>query len=347
MANEKDIYHILPDKHFDPLMTKVLGELKNGESVCVYGMPGVGRRYFARQVEILAERQKLADHILFFEATVCEKGMAKEIENGIKEITGEMGVRSDLRSYLQNHKIVIVIGYIERLKDKRQVFEFLTKLRVLHQTNIAILTTCDQTILTNQADYFIGAEQIADSFYGMDLFGIEGTGGVIGTLTKTYGWKIKNSQIEQIYSLSGGNASLIKYICKAVDIFGPQVLTDTQQLINYPPLKVRMDEFVDIITTNSEQVLKSLNIINKKRRIFARLVTQYLRSYQIARLEFMFPDLTKTEYRVLSYLFLNQGKIIDNDRLAFYKIISRIKRKIEGKFILENVKGRGYRLITN
>jgi len=373
MTNEEDIYHLMKPEHFEPLMSKVLNGLKNGESICLYGMPGIGRRYFVRQLEILLKQQNLADIVITWEATLYEKGLVEQIENEMREkiaplrsakqnfVRGKANIFPELKEYLETHKIIIILSYIERLKDKEKVFKFLRILRTLHQTNLSILTTCDQSILVDPDIYLSGPEQFAESFYAFEPFDLKGTKRAIDLLLKTYGLKVKSSSLPKIHELSGGNASLSKYICKAVDTYGDKVLSDLKELVNYPPLKIRLDEFIQITFKEKPEILKQLKIVNSKGKIFAKALQYYLKNYEAEHLDILFPDLTQLEKRILSYLLLNKGTIINKDRLAFwmgmsdddfslwaiYKIISRIKKKIEGKFKLENVKGRGYRLIIN
>jgi DNA-binding response OmpR family regulator len=68
------------------------------------------------------------------------------------------------------------------------------------------------------------------------------------------------------------------------------------------------------------------------------------------------PGLSKSEARLMGYLIMNKGKLVDKDKIFFlmggkeeefslwaiYKTISRLKKKLKGKLEIRVIKDKGY-----
>lgn len=339
-------------------MVKVISELEKGESVCIYGMPGVGRRYFTKQLEILLNEKKNLNKILYFEPACFENDPIKLIKDQLSVLVepNKKSFLENLKEYTKNHKIIIIVGYLERVNNKRKFINFLVDIRLLHQTNIAVLTTCDYSIISSPDEFLFRSEHIADSFYRLELFDLRGTKRILVLLNDVYGWKVNLNLSGQIYRLSGGNASLIKYIAKAVDFFGEKIVYDFDQLTTYPPIKIRLEEFQQILLRQPMDVLLQMGLILDSGKPFSLLISKYFDNFKIEQLDTIYPGLTNLEKKILSFFIINKNKIINKDRIAswmkmsvddyslwaIYKTISRLKIKIKGNFTIFTVNGKGY-----
>lgn len=357
-----DIYQVIPESHFDPVMSRTIDALKRGESVCVYGMLGVGRTFFSRQLERLLKDKKIADVVIYLEPLSFDEDPSQYMKNILLDLkfVDKHNFFASLRNYLENHKVVIIINFIEQVSEKRKLLDLLIELRRLHSTNMNIFTTCDQSVISHPGDFLSHSKHFADSFFVLPPLDLKGTREVIRHNGEFFLWRVKESLAQDIFKLSGGNGGLIKYICKAVDENGKEILSRPDELLEYPPLKIRLEALLRLTLTQSPKLLRQIKVVTEKMKPFSKLLGIYIKNFSLANIDIAFPELTRLERKILSFFVINEGKVIDKETVAFwmemsedeyslwaiYKIVSRLRKKIRGRYNLDSIKGRGYCLTS-
>lgn len=105
--------------------------------------------------------------------------------------------------------------------------------------------------------------------------------------------------------------------------------------------------------------VSKLGILDENGEIRSELLKQYFRDYKEKYIEQSYPNLSELEIKLLTYLYASEGNVVSKDQLgdlmllgnhnyslwAIYKQISRLKPKISDRFVIENIKGKGYMLV--
>ncbi len=344
-------------------MMKTIEALVNGESVCIYCMPGAGKIYFLKQAQkILGEFEEIK--VFFFEGQVYTSGLYKSIKQTlIRELRfqQETDFFQQLEKFLQEKKIVIILGHVEIVFAKqKKALEFLFKLRDFYPTRLSVLSSCDHSVIRDFPQYSNLGGTLFSNLIKIPPFDLAGTKRILEVNHKVLGYQFSSSAIKKIHRLSGGNPSLIKHLEKCVDELGEQVLTKQKILTVYPSLRIKLNDINEVILSETKEVLIQIGIINEKGKLFSPLTAEYLKKYELESIEEIVPGLTPQEKKILTFFLKNKGKIVTKDRIfmlmelseenyslwAIYKAISRLKNKIEGKYQLRALKNRGYFLAS-
>jgi hypothetical protein len=234
----------------------------------------------------------------------------------------------------------------------------LKAIRAINQKNFTVLVVANYTLLTQTEKFLLHDEDIFTPLKKIDLFDLEGIRRIIRINNEEYHWNTPLKYAKKIFFLSGGNPALVKYICMALYEESELILNHLDKLIAFQPLNYRLSEIAKLTTELSiEQQLK-LGILNHNGTLFSGLLAEYLRVNELEGLDLMFPDLTKTDRRILSLFIRNPNRLIDKEQLslvleqnvenysewAIYKAVARLRDKVKDKYIIRTLKGRGWRL---
>jgi hypothetical protein len=353
-------FNLIPENHFGPLVDKIYRNLVIGEPVCIYGMPGFGRKHLLKLIQLKYEKEYGAKNVLYFEGfgydnedvrTIIQNSLIQKLHFDKKQ-----DFFIQLNDYLGKNKLLIVISYFEALINNEKLMSFLLKVKKFSFDNFSVLSSSDQSILS-QSDLFLrNAGDLVTNQIKVPLFDLEGTIRMLKINREMFGFNYPESCFEKIYELTNGNPALVRYVGKCVDDMGELVLTNINVMLKYPPLKLKLNNIVEAIIKEPIEILRQVDIINNDNSLFSPLVREYLKIYELENMSNLLPDLRKGERKILSFLVKNRGQIVDKDRIAFlmgltesnfslwaiYKTISRLKIKIKGKYELRVIKDKGY-----
>lgn len=349
-----DIFELIPYDHFGETQLKIMRDLRNGESCLIYGMNGSGVQYFLR----LTEKRLLAmsKHVLFFRGSLIQNDAVAVISNEIVRLAKKENLNDALNTFKPENKLYIFIDKFQQIKNTEELLNFLGTIRKTNPHNVVNVIGTDQSYLGELANYFKKNDSAISAVYRLIPFDIVGVRKMITINNQFFNWQIPIDYAEKLLKLSGGNPRLVKYISKVLMEEGLNQIDDKELLANHTLLEPKLTKFIEILFQFDISDLKTLNIINEKGELFSELVKYKVENYEIPNLEELFPELTNRERKVFSYLFINKGRLVSTQKMDFifnliddsyslwasYKAINRLKKKLEGRFELKNVKGRGY-----
>ncbi|MDD3647303.1 MAG: winged helix-turn-helix domain-containing protein [Candidatus Dojkabacteria bacterium] len=347
----------LPEKHFGKITEEVLHNLLNGQCTGIYGIPGYGMDYFAKQISLLIENNypKVKTILLNPELDNDKvKVLSKELAVFLKSTKID---EISISKYLKNNKIVIILSEIYNWRHK-SLFKFLSAVRELNQQSFTVLTVADYSLFKNTNKYLEIANNLFTPLRQIRNFDLSGVKRIIKINNEEYRWNTPLSLSRKILFLSGGNPALVYCICMAMYYEGEKILDHPEKLAKYQPLNFRLSEIARLITilTIEEQI--QLGILNNNGTLFSELLSTYFKEIEFEGMDKLFPDLTKTERKILTIFVQNKGKIVDKDQLsivlgqkantysewAIYKAVARVREKTKDRYIIKTLKGRGWRM---
>lgn len=347
----------LPEDHFGSITREVLDNLLAGQCPGVYGIPGFGMDYFAKQIALLINKKypKIQTILLNLE---LENNKVKVLEQEFTKILGSTNIDEiNIRKYLENNKIVVILSEVYRPNHKK-LFTFLSAIRELNQQNFTVLTVADYTLFKHTDKYLKYATNLFTPLRRIPNFDMEGVKRIIKMNNTEYKWNTPLNFAKKILFLSGGNPALVYSICMAMYYEGELFLDHTKKLVKYQPLNFRLSEIAELIPklTIEEQI--QIGILNNNGTLFSELLIEYLKTNELEGLDKLFPDLTKTDRKILTLFIQNLGQIISKDQLslildqtadtysewAIYKAVARVRDKIRDKYTIKTLKGRGWRM---
>ncbi|MFA4826667.1 MAG: helix-turn-helix domain-containing protein [Candidatus Shapirobacteria bacterium] len=342
----EELINKFPADHFGKIMDKVLGYVRVGEGVGVYGMPGGGLKYFLR----LAKKRLEEDggtRVVFIECRAEAEGLEEKL-------------RLLLEAGKDEKKTIVILSEIQYLWKKQMgvLSMLLTKRKSLwNHANLGLLASGNGEVMEKEGEYGSFAGVMLGTWLKLPLFDLKGTERMWKINKEYYGFDYPLVLAKRVFELSGGHAGLVKHIGKAVDDWGETALKDEEKLLSYPAVRINLEELTKTVTTSSELILSELGIIDTKGELFSPLLKKYLKNYQNEWVAANMPQLTAQEKKIASFLIANKNRIVDKDQIAFlmglseetfslwaiYKAISRLKKKTIGEYELKTIKGRGYR----
>ena len=356
----KKIIEKLPLDHFGNLVPQVKKELIQGQPVCVTGMPGIGLNFFLKKMEMFLSDS--GEKVIFLQAPLYHNNFERVIKKVLKK---ELCFEADsdfflaLKDRLKSQKLFIILSSLDSLvPEQTSAIRFILQLRNLDPSSLFFLTSANSSLVTNY-DHFLKLGE--DLFYNVKvvpLFDLQGTERILNINKKLLSLDYSEKTYSKIYELSMGNAAMTKHLGLAVDKFGPEILKNKKTLIQFPSLRVKIDEIAQVILKEPVETLKKLKIINQQGDIFSPLIKKYFEIYEPVDIERVFPGLTKRERKLLAFFLANKGKVLDKDKLSFltemgmgdfslwavYKSVSRLRVKIKQHYKIVNIKGIGYQL---
>lgn len=347
----------LPEDHFGNITKEVLELLLNGQCCGIYGIPGYGMDYFAKHIALLINKKypKINTFLLNLELV---NNKIKILEKELSKIIKTSKVNDlNIANYLKSNKIIIILSEVYQPKYKK-LFQFLNTLRELNQQNFTVLTVADYTLFKHTDKYLKYSSNIFTPLRRIPNFDLEGVKRIIKINNEEYNWNIPLNLTRKVLFLSGGNPALAYSICMAIYYEGKLILNRLKKLVKYQPLNFRLSEIADLITklTIEEQI--QIGILNNNGTLFSDLLVEYLKTNELEGLDKLFPDLTKTDRKIMTLFVQNLSKVINKDQLslildqtadtysewAIYKAVARVRDKIKDKYTIKTLKGRGWRM---
>lgn len=152
---------------------------------------------------------------------------------------------------------------------------------------------------------------------------------------------------EKIYEYSGGIIGLVKRLVNYYIYYEKEDIT--KDIISYESLSINLSSISSEIEKINDRILEEYGILKDGKHV-SKLVKYFEEEKNNTK------SLSKTEEQILLILKANLGKIVSiediSDKLGTdfslwgsYKKISRLRSKIKNKYKIQNVKGKGYRLV--
>ena len=356
----KKIIEKLPLDHFGKLVSQVKIDLIQGQPVCITGMPGIGLNYFLKKMEIILNDN--GEKVVFLQTPLYPNNFKQIIKKVLKK---ELRLETDndfflaLKKRLESQKVFFILSSLDSLILKQPTtIRFLLQLRNLNPSSFLFLTSAGPSLLTDYDRFLKLGEDLFYNVKIIPLFDLKGTKKILKNNKKNLGLSYPETTYSKIYELSKGNAAITKHLGLAVDKFSPEILKNKKTLIQFPSLRVKVDEIAQTMLKEPLKTLKKINIVNQQGEVFSPLVKKYLEVYESTHIRKIFPNLTKKERKILTYFLANKGKVLNKDKLSFligmkannfslwtiYKSISRLRTKIKQHYRITNIKGIGYQL---
>lgn len=354
---DASIIEKFPEYHFGSITQEVITNLLNGQCCGIYGTPGYGMNFFAKHIAFLIAKKYPKVKIILLNLEL-ENDKVKVLEKELSKVLDEKQVNEiNLAEYLQDHKIIVILGEVHHPRH-RKLFKFLDALYSISRTNFTVLTVANYTLFKYTEKYLKNAPSIFTPLKKIPNFDLEGVKRIIKINNEEYNWNIPQKMARKILFLSGGNPALVKYICMALYEEGEKLLDRPKKLTKIQPLRHRLADIAALIPKLSIEEQIQLGILNNNGTIFSELLVEYLKENELDGLDKLFPDLTKTDRKILTLFIQNLEQIIDKDQLslildqtadtysewAIYKAVARVRDKIKDRYTIKTLKGRGWRM---
>lgn len=370
--------------HWGDFGLKVCKKLRK-ESVTVTCLPAGGKRYFLRHIieyyktitkddqtiiisfEILPSQNKI-----FHLSSTINKQINYHLN--FPKYLEDLSCEETLKEIVKrNNKLLIIINRFERLSPSPETMIFLESLRIIDPFKLRFFLGCDIGCITEPETYRPAGILTSANIEIIPPFNIKMTERSFEINNKIYEWKVPTYWSKQIYTLSGGNPGLVKYIIKFIHENKPSTLT-TKLLTTDPAINFKLKNIFEklkkcgLIKGNNldltkADLLEKLGVINKNKKLRIKLLEPFLIKEQK---EIKFPTLNKIlstqELQLFQLLNSNPEKIISLHEIskalwgrheakkyslwAIYKVISTLSKKLNKSGMkIKNYRGRGYALI--
>ena len=354
------------------------------ESALITTIPAGGKRFFLKHIkEYYSLITKDEDTIIISFEILPKQLEVTQISIKIIELINyklkfprylqDLSCESTLKELInQNKKILIIINRFERLKDREDVQTFIESLRIIDQFKIRFLIGCDISALTNPELYKSSGVLFSSNMKVIPTF----TRKQIEISQKIHegihGWKIPKKFQNEIYSLSGGNPGLVKYIIKHIYENKVKRLR-TENLLEDPSINLKITNIYnklnecELIKDNKlnlqkEKVLKKLRILDENNEIRIKLLETLLTtSRKLIPNGKLQKIMSKQELELFNVFDSHFDEILNLDQIAsllwedkvnekfslwsIYKVISNLNTKLDKYGLkIKNYRGRGYAL---
>jgi hypothetical protein len=248
-------------------------------------MYGVGVQYTLKFLEKQLREVYHFDNVFHFKGGIIKDDPVKAVKEIITQrFSLPISHFDSLISTVDDrNKWLLIFDDLENI-NKKEIFlllDFLDSLRKVSPENIVNVIALDSPLLTSDFREFKLHSTTISSLIRLDLFNEEGTRKVIEINNKFYKWDIPEDLSAQIHYLTGGNARLIKYLCKTLSEYGVELVNDPEKLIHLQPLSLKLETFAQICFSLNLEDLKLLGIINNKAKVFSPLVEGYINEYTL------------------------------------------------------------------
>lgn len=334
----------LPENYFDNLYAKVAFSLSKGENTCVSVIQGCGIRTIYNFLETLIKKHGLFSDIFVYSPELCAKDIIEEVKDKMSSNHGPL---------------LVFIPSFEFLKSRADTLFKLDALRRTDYKNVVFLAITDHTAITERESYTAIRSIFFSEMIYVSPFNSEKSEQMIDTLEKYYGWLVPKDVRQTVIELSGGIPRFIKYICKEYSETKFD-LHNASRLDHIHQVDFQLRILSKMLISLPEADLNYLGLI-EDRKIKSSLLRTYFKNYVSEQVLEIFPYLSATEAKILSYLLESKNKIVSVDKLAsimnmadedfslwaIYKKISRLKTKVKNTFQIKNLKGLGYKIVIN
>ncbi len=340
----KAYFETLPKDYFGGLYDKIAGQLTKGENVCISVIPGFGEKTIFNYLNYNLKKDKLFHQIFVFDPEIENNALTEFADGSIAKYS--------------NKGNLLIVRFFEQIENKTKILEKLDSIRRKNPKHLVYLVISNQEAFVNPSSHQAATTVFFSELIYILPFDLVQTKKMIESLISYYGWRINQSSFNEIYKLSGGIPRLIKYLTK--ELYESRIpLTNKDRLISIPQVAFQLNFMAKILITYNRKHLILLGLTNEKHNLKSSLLKYYLRNFNSDIIAKLYPQLGETETKILSFFSENESQIVSLDNIAdlmkmtddsfslyaIYKTISRLKPKIKNNFNIENIKGRGYRLI--
>jgi len=349
----------LPVDHFG-ITQEVINNLSSGQCGGIYGIPGYGMDFFAKHIA-LHMRERYPEIKIILLNLNLENKKTHVLEKELAHLLGVAKIDDvNLRQKLNTNRVLVILSEVYH-PNYPKLFKMLKAICAINQKHFTVLVVASHTLLTQAKEYLTHDEGIFTPLKRIDPFDLEGVRRIIRINNEEYHWNIPLKHTKKIFFLSGGNPALVKYICMAIYEESELILNHLDKLSVFQPLNFRLSEIAQLTIKLSIEQQLQLGILNNNGTLFSGLLAEFLKDHELEGLDLMFPDLTKTDRRILTLFIQNPNRIIDKEQLslvleqsvdnysewAIYKAVARLRDKVRDKYTIRTLKGRGWRLETN
>lgn len=327
-------------------------ELTHGKNIYITGLPGFGTDTLAKQLSLLIKRSFPAVSQIFVDLEI-EKSPQEMLQRQLRQFTGKRKFdKQELALFLAEHNIVIILTNF--LPDIHQeILEFITEVTEKNNRNLGIALIGQY--FKNGKNTGILKEAISNTYITQPL-SIDQIRKYLQSLSAEYGWNINPELARKILFLTGGNYELTKNVCDILRQKGDQSLQNIDFLLQNVIVRDICAKLVNVVTRLSLDEQLQLGLINNNGSLFSKLFFVYLGEYQIPWGDFIFPELTDTDRKILSLFIQSRGKVISKEKIgiilertadhdaewAIYKAVERMKKKVKNKYPIQMKKGEGW-----
>lgn len=243
-------------------------------------------------------------------------------------------------------KTVVIIPYFYRNHQElgKQVLE-LDQLLPNEKLNVIIKLHYD--FFVNQENYTNIASLLHNIVIRKTLTRAQ-TESAIAVRKELHNWKINPELEEEIYKLSGGFLRLVKRLCAFADKHDN---LDTKAILAETSISVILAELTRAYTLLDRDRAQDLGIIDSKGLATSKLLQAYIEKQNLPQKL----ELPKKLRELFNVLYENRGNIVsletidnitsgfyDSSLWANYKLVSRLKHYLKGRYEIESIKGKGY-----
>lgn len=331
----KAYFETLAQNYFGSLYEKVRKILFSGENVCISAIPGFGYKTIFNFLYYYLQKEKAFDLIEVYDLADDES-------------------KHNL-VFNDNKTRLIIFRNFEKLKDPKEKLNYFESVRRPNPKKLVYLVFTNHSPLMSPSDYYAQSTVFFSEIIYIKPFDLRQTIKMIKTLEDFYGWKISEKLYKKIYLLSGGIPRLIKYITKKIN--EENTPTDNiTQFLSSPQIIFQLEILTNLLFEMEKNTLMYIQLLGSNGKIKSKLLRAYFKNYQAGALNKIFPNLSTTEIKILSYLLSQTGNLLSLDKLAdllkitednyslwaLYKMISRLKQKVKGYYKIRAFKSKGY-----
>lgn len=335
-------YHeFLPKDFYYPVLAKKAWDrLEQGENVLAGGIYGCGVHTFLNVFSLLEK----------------SNGGIKTDYYAVEDEVGELKRWVKGGVSMPGRRVLVIHGF-EKITKRREALEWLYQQRLPRQVDTVYLVVADHSVVTDPESYLASTSAFFGERLEIGPFDLELATRLIKLNAEFFGWGVSEEKYKTIFELTGGVQRLVKHVCRLMSEKGVEI-EEVEKFVEDPSILFQLNLMVKIISTCTANNLLKLGITDGSGRIKASLLAGYWKNYQNVVVGQLFPDLSRLESRVFSMLYENGGKVIPLEKIgdvlelegsefslwAIYKLISRLRPKVEKNFEIKSIKGRGYLL---
>lgn len=341
------IYKTLPKNYFNGLYSQVAYYLDKGQNVLVSTITGGGAKTFIAFFVYQAKNEKTFDHIIFVDPTIETKDPTLFIKSEKERKKG---------------RVLVILRLSNQVKEKSLLLEQLNRLRQPFPERLVYLGITDHTGLTDPENYF----GLTDFFFAerryISPFDQVQTYSMIQILDNYYKWDTSPKLYNEIFNLSGGIPSMIKFVTKY--LYDNKIIKENIKaslFLEDPIILFQLQYLTKLLLTNNHKQLVTLKIVDSDGRIISSLLEAHFKNFKSRFIIETLPELSPYEEKVLSFLYENKNSLVSIEKIgdlmemtgynyslwAIYKLISKLRKKLPENLILKNIRGKGYILRIN
>ncbi|MBN2015384.1 helix-turn-helix domain-containing protein [Candidatus Dojkabacteria bacterium] len=372
--------YFFPGGRWDKFLQNTCQRL-NYETVLITGLPHSGLTTFLKYVEDVYPSITKKEKVVIISLDIIQKGikpgqLAKSIASKLRfKLNSPIYLESlsseELFSEIikRGKEIIVILNRFQNLRLNPQNFDFLNSLRSINSLKVRFLISCDISCLTHPQSYkragtLASANQII--LPSLNEKEIELS---IKNYKKLFNWNVPLKFTREIFSLSGGNIGIAKYLIKYIHEY--KKLNNVDKLLKFQVLEYKVKDIYDKLQTyklikngqlnySRNEFLKKLYIIDKNNQFKIKILEPLVTKTEKSR-----PNLKKIftmqEYRLYKLFTSNPDRIVTLDDISrelwgkeeekkyslwsIYKTLSNLRRKVkEIGLEIKNYRGRGYSL---